>query len=275
LDLEPVALADMPGGTRIGTLVHEVFEAVDFAAEELGEEVAARLDERLARRTLDVGDRDAVVAGLTAALETPLGGALGGVRLRDIARADRVDEMAFELPLAGGEVPIGALTPGAIAAALRRHLPADDPLHRYAARLETGELRSRLHGYLTGSLDLVLRVPGPDGGRPRYAIADYKTNRLGDYTRPLTAWDHRPAALETAMADSHYFLQGLLYAVALHRFLRWRLPDYDAGRDLAGVFYLFVRGMTGGDEPGGVVAFKPPGALLDELSDVLDRGVAT
>ncbi len=39
--------------------------------------------------------------------------------------------------------------------------------------------------------------------------------------------------------------------VALHRYLRWRLPGYSAERNLAGVLYLFVRGMIGSDTPDG------------------------
>ena len=50
--------------------------------------------------------------------------------------------------------------------------------------------------------------------------------------------------------------------------------------NLAGVLYLFLRGMTGPDVPRvdgapcGVFAWKPPGALVVALSDVLDRGGA-
>ena len=51
------------------------------------------------------------------------------------------------------------------------------------------------------------------------------------------------------MQHAHYALQALLYTVALHRYLRWRLPGYDPERNLAGVLYLFVRGMTGPDTP--------------------------
>ena len=51
------------------------------------------------------------------------------------------------------------------------------------------------------------------------------------------------------MEHAHYGLQALLYTVALHRYLRWRLPDHDPGRDIAGVLYLFVRGMTGAATP--------------------------
>jgi exodeoxyribonuclease V beta subunit len=80
------------------------------------------------------------------------------------------------------------------------------------------------------------------------------------------------------MARWHYGLQALLYTAALHRFLRWRLPGYDATRNLAGVLYLFLRGMTGpetptvGGTPCGVFAWEPSKALVEELSDVLDRG---
>ena len=44
---------------------------------------------------------------------------------------------------------------------------------------------------------------------------------------------------------AHYPLQALLYAVALHRMLRWRQPGYDPDVHLGGVLYLFVRGMAG------------------------------
>ena len=62
---------------------------------------------------------------------------------------------------------------------------------------------------------------------------------------PLTAWDYRRARMADAMLQAHYPLQALLYEVALHRFLRWRLPDYDPDRHLGGVLYLFLRGMCG------------------------------
>jgi exodeoxyribonuclease V beta subunit len=80
------------------------------------------------------------------------------------------------------------------------------------------------------------------------------------------------------MERGHYGLQALLYTVALHRYLRWRLPDYDAERNLGGVLYLFLRGMTGADtpvvdgRPCGVFAWQPAKALVEALSDVLDRG---
>ncbi|QEC47293.1 AAA family ATPase [Baekduia soli] len=272
----PLLLADMPGGTRVGTFVHHILEAVDFAAADLDAELQSAMTHELARRPLDVGDPAVARAGFGAVLETPLGSAVGDVRLADIAVPDRLDELEFELPLVGGDAPSGRLTLDALADLLRAHVPTGTPLHGYADRLGDERLQHDLRGYLTGSIDAVLRLP--DG---RFAIVDYKTNRLGGPDVPLTAWHYRPAALDAAMQDSHYGLQALLYTVAVHRYLRWRLENYDPDRHLAGVLYLFVRGMVGTDTPVvngercGVFTWQPSGVLVRALSDVLDRGAVT
>jgi exodeoxyribonuclease V beta subunit len=141
----------------------------------------------------------------------------------------------------------------------------------YAARLHDPALRQSVRGYLSGSLDLVTRI---DGGR--FLVADYKTNWLAPPDAPLSTWHYRPDALVEEMNARHYGLQALLYLVALHRYLRWRLPGYDPDRHIAGVVYLFLRGMAGpqtpvvGGEPYGVFAWAPPPGLVGALSDVLD-----
>ena len=83
------------------------------------------------------------------------------------------------------------------------------------------------------------------------------------------------------MAHSDYPLQALLYTVVLHRFLRWRLPSYDPATHLGGVLYLYLRGMCGPEtplvdgQPCGVFSWRPPVALVEELSDLLDGVVAS
>jgi exodeoxyribonuclease V beta subunit len=180
--------------------------------------------------------------------------------------------------VSSGGAATGGATLGEVAALLRGHLGPDDPLVSYPDHLDVPGLRAqRLRGYLTGSLDAVLRVRDGEG-QPRYLVADYKTNWLGDPSAadvPLSAWHYRPAAMAEAMLHAHYPLQALLYAVALHRYLRWRQPDYDPGRHLGGVLYLFVRGMCGPETPVvdgtpcGVFSWRPPPRLVEELSDLL------
>jgi len=268
----PSPLAGMPAGVNVGTFVHRLLQDADFAAPDLEAELLAHVA-AAGRRAAHAGDPGIVVRGVAAALRTPLGPLLSGRALCDVARADRLDELAFELPLAGGDDPgADGLDLAAVGGLLAESLPAGDPLAGYAARLADPALRGGLRGYLTGSIDLVVR----DG--ERFAVVDYKTNWLGGPGEELTAWHHRPAALGAEMERYHYGLQALLYTVALHRYLRWRLDGYDPERHLAGVLYLFLRGMTGPDTPlvgerrCGVFAWQPPPGLVEALSDALDRG---
>jgi exodeoxyribonuclease V beta subunit len=273
----PSPLAAMPAGVAVGTFVHRVFEGTNFAATDLDSELDEQIALAQAWRSVEIGDTAVAIAGLRAAIETPLGPVLRDASLRSIERPDRLDELEFELPLAGGDDPTSTFSLAAIGAALRDHLPADDPLAGYADRLDDPALRRDVRGYLTGFLDLVVRVPS-DNGTPRFAVLDYKTNWLGAPGEDLLAWHYRPDALAMEMQRDHYGLQALFYTVALHRYLRWRLPGYDPELNLAGVVYAFVRGMTGPDTPVvdgmrcGVFSWQPPAPLVEALSDALDTG---
>jgi exodeoxyribonuclease V beta subunit len=275
-ELKEVALtlAAMPSGARVGSFVHRLFEAIEFDAPDLNAELRAHAAELAARSGVDTGDMEALVAGLADAIRTPLGPRDGSLRLRDVGRSDRLDELEFELPLAGGDRVTGTVTLRGIAALLRERLAPAEPVAAYAARLEDPLLRRELRGYLTGSIDLVVRLGGSGGAR--YALIDYKTNRLAGAQEQLRAWHYRPAALAAEMSRSHYVLQALLYCAALHRYLRWRIPGYDPQRDPAVVHYLFLRGMQGARTPVldgqrlGVFSWQPPGALVAALSDLLD-----
>ena len=268
-------MAGLPAGTTFGTLVHAVLETTDPRAPDLHAELLARSAEQIARRGALFTARELADA-LLPVLRTPLGPLADGWSLADIATGDRLPEMDFEIPLAGGDHAGGGVLLGSLAPVIRRHLAPGDPLAGYAERLASPAFALQpLGGYLTGSLDAVFRLPGP-----RYLVADYKTNWLGGDADDgeLSAWHYRPAALDAVMAGSDYPLQALLYCVALHRFLRWRQPGYDPAVHLGGVLYLFVRGMTGpatppvDGQPCGVFGWHPPPALIGDLSDLLDQG---
>ncbi|MDQ2758359.1 MAG: UvrD-helicase domain-containing protein, partial [Actinomycetota bacterium] len=276
-------MADLPVGATFGSLVHAVLEHADPAAPERGGDWRAELGhhvrEQLVRWPVTL-DPQVLVDALVAVADTPLG-PLAATTLRQVATVDRLRELDFELPLSGGDDREAAraadpVTLRDLAVLMRRHLRADDPLAPYADVVDDPSYALDLRGYLTGSLDLVLRVDG------RYLVADYKTNWLGDLDEVgqesprLSAQDYAPDRLAAAMGHSSYPLQALLYAVVLHRFLRWRVPGYLPDRHLGGVLYLYVRGMCGpltpvvDGQPCGVFSWRPPVALVEELSDLLD-----
>jgi len=130
---------------------------------------------------------------------------------------------------------------------------------------------------------MVVRVHDGEGGQraPRFVVVDYKTNVLAEPARLPQELDYHPDRLPAAMAEHHYPLQALLYSVALHRYLRWRVPGYDPAHHLGGIAYLFVRGMAGaatpvaGGGPYGVFNWRIPVALVSALSDLLDGAEVT
>ncbi len=292
-------MATLPAGNVFGSLVHGILENVDVEALDLRAEVATRVEEQIAQWGVEV-DPAMLTEAMLAVLSSPMGvstSPTNGVSLASIKNRDKVRELAFEVPLAGGDAARGTSpspTLGDLAPLLRQHLPEGDPVRPYAVVLAGPDLADQsLRGYLTGSIDLAFRITTPSPStetsatEPAYYVVDYKTNWLGPSRAPtsstgeeaepeLTAWHYRPEALVDAMGHSDYPLQALLYIVVLHRFLTWRLPGYDPATHLGGVLYLYLRGMCGPEtpiidgQPCGVFSWKPPVALVEAISQLLD-----
>jgi exodeoxyribonuclease V beta subunit len=271
---EDVPLAAFPRGAGPGTFLHDVLERADLRALDDERNVVPVLEVLERRHGVDPDHRATVLAGLRAAVLTPLGPVGGGARLADLAPGDRLNELRFELPLGGGyAADRAAFTLAAIADLFAGS--ADPLVAGYAERLRDPALHGEVRGFLNGSIDLLARLP--DG---RFLVADYKSNWLGDRAtgRSVVA-DYHPGALVASMVDHHYVLQAMLYLVASHRYLRWRVPGYDYDRHVAGGGYLFLRGMVGPDtplgadgHPHGVAALRPEAELVADVSRLLDRG---
>jgi len=274
-------MAALPGGAIFGTAVHGVLESLDWYAPEVAEQdalrdrLAAAAAETLRRHPLGDVSAAALAEALLPSLVTPLGAWAQGRCLADIPVADRLSELAFEMPLGA---PHATPTLGDIAGLLRHHLPPDDPLSAYPQALQADGLTEQtLRGFLTGSIDAVLRLRTPLGDE-RFVVVDYKTNRLSPQAE-LRLDHYRQGPMAAEMIRCHYPLQALLYQVALHRFLTQRLPGYRPDDHLGGATYLFVRGMGGRDPaidgglPTGVFHWRPPTALVTGVSRLLaERG---
>ncbi|MDD9824926.1 MAG: exodeoxyribonuclease V subunit beta [Gammaproteobacteria bacterium] len=246
----PEDIHAFPRGARAGRCLHAVFERLDFdyrPAQVLADTVAAALAEYgYAARWAPV-----VGAAVKRVLATPLA---PGLRLRGIPRQRRLDELEFYYPL-----------PELAADGLRELLLAHGMGDAPAMREALGRLRfERVRGYMKGYIDLVFEADG------RYYLADYKSNWLGPSPDA-----YAPERLAAVMARESYFLQYLVYTLALHRYLRLRLPGYDYERHMGGAFYLFLRGMA--PERGascGVFHTLPAPALIEALDRHLEPGRA-
>ncbi|MDU4001729.1 exodeoxyribonuclease V subunit beta [Pluralibacter gergoviae] len=228
-----------PRGASPGTFLHGLFETIDFTRPVDESEVQLQLE----RGGFDAAWAPVLTRWLTAVLGTPLPGA--EVPLSALAGADRQVELGFYLPI---ERP---LAPESLDALMRRY----DPLSAGCPSLDF----RRVSGMLKGFIDLVFRRDG------RYYLLDYKSNWLGDSAQAYT-----PEAMARAMQAHRYDLQYQLYSLALHRYLRHRLADYDYDRHFGGVIYLFLRGVDG-DGGQGIFSTRPARALVEGL-DALFAG---
>ncbi|MEO3961192.1 PD-(D/E)XK nuclease family protein [Chromobacterium piscinae] len=228
-----------PRGAKAGVCLHEIFENISFGGGE--DEIRAAVARALARHGFGEEWLDAGCELILDALNAEIA---PGARLRDVADHQRLIELEFTLPVK--RLDVAAL----IAALQKPEHGLAEPFRRAAGALDFASVQ----GFLKGFVDLVCEADG------RVYLIDYKSNHLGDAYD-----DYRDDRLVHAVAREHYYLQYLIYLVALRRYFAARGADWD-GR-FGGVRYLFLRGMG---EPGcGVWADAPSAALLDALDALL------
>ncbi|PVM23127.1 hypothetical protein C4802_25945, partial [Salmonella enterica subsp. enterica serovar Rubislaw] len=97
----------------------------------------------------------------------------------------------------------------------------------------------------------------------RYYLLDYKSNWLGEDSAAYTQ-----TAMAAAMQAHRYDLQYQLYTLALHRYLRHRMANYDYERHFGGVIYLFLRGVDSERPQQGIFTTRPAAALINQLDDM-------
>lgn len=251
----------IPGGAKLGECWHEIFENIDFQ-ESRGE------IEEVTNRTLDKyricpepnpgkpaelqeamrARRAAVHTMIQQTLNVPLGDP--AFRLLDVPLARRRSEMEFDFSLHSTSDRVV----NGIADILDRHWTTgarNDELISYL-RSREGKIA---RGFMTGFMDLVFEHDG------KFYIVDWKSNQLN---RRAGGFNQKGLAAE--MLAHSYYLQYMIYTVALHGFLTSRLKGYDYDKHFGGAFYLFVRGIDG-ESDRGVFTDRPSKELTLALSN--------
>jgi len=178
---------------------------------------------------------------LSDLVQTPLP---EGILLSQLSAAQRLNELGFCFP----------------ASRVSAHQVQDTlrSLHYPVPPLAFGEIE----GFLRGSIDMVFVH------RERYYLIDWKSNHLG-----YSAADYALVRLEEAMEKNRYYLQLLLYALALRRYLQYRIPGYSDAKHFGGVYYLFIRGVRPSwsqpeGAPAGVLFHRPSEEALTRLDQL-------
>ncbi|MDT8427312.1 MAG: exodeoxyribonuclease V subunit beta [Pseudomonadales bacterium] len=227
-------ILNFPAGSHVGLFMHALLEEIDFQSA-IGEQARVVFQRHAPRYGLDHRDNEAVVGRWLESIVHTVLDQTTGFSLACLASEQRLNELEFDFSVA-------RFDPSALNALLARHSEqALMPLQLNA-----------FQGVMTGVIDLVFCTGG------RYYLADYKSNFLG-----ATLSDYNRASMHKAIIDRRYDLQYLLYCVALHRYLQWRIPDYAYQTHFGGVYYLFLRGMRSERGPEyGVFYDRPAEALV-------------
>ncbi len=238
-----------PKGAGPGTFLHSLFETLDFT-----QPVSVDwLEEQLNAQGMASGWAPTLQVWFSALLHAPLNPDMADadapLTLASVPAQQRIAELAFYLPI---DAPLQATALDALA---KRY----DPLSANCPPLSFQQVQ----GMLKGFIDLVFCWQG------RYYLLDYKSNWLGEsasaYTQPV---------MQAAMMAHRYDLQYQLYTLALHRYLRHRVPNYDYDRHMGGAIYLFLRGVDSALPTNGIFTQRLPRAFVEHLDGLFSGEVA-
>jgi len=158
--------------------------------------------------------KDTILTCIRRVVSTPLN---DNLMLSKIPNKDRLNELEFYFPL--------------------KKLKRDDLLNVFSNynKFDVKHILENLNigcvnGFMMGFIDLVFRFNN------KFYIVDWKSNLIGKgkefYTKEF---------IKNEMRRHLYFLQYYIYALALHKYLKLNLVNYNFDKHFGGVFYIFMR----------------------------------
>jgi exodeoxyribonuclease V beta subunit len=245
VEKEPSAIFSFPKGIRTGTLLHDIFEHLDFAQKNPSpmEELVA---DKLREYGFELTWQETLCDMVRKVLSLPLVPGNRGFSLSQVRNQDRLNELEFYFPLK-------SISPKLIKRIFKDYA-GPEVSEDFPERL--GRLNfSLVKGFMRGFMDMVFQF------EDWIYLVDWKSNFLGSKVE-----DYDRSALALAMEEEFYVLQYHIYVVALNQYLSVRMPGYRYEQHFGGVYYLFLRGVDPGRGAGyGIYRDRPSGELINQL----------
>lgn len=231
----------LPAGARTGDCLHKILELFDFSNEDAA---ATTILVKQQLETFGLGEARHVVA-VSEMLErlrhAPLDFENPKFTLARVRPAQRLSEMEFHFPT-------GQLDAEKLFQLIRGQKNV----------LLTKRVAPCIEGFLKGFIDLIFEFDS------RFYIVDWKSNSLGH-----RAEDYNAAAMQHEIEERGYDLQYHIYIVALDKYLRARLANYDYKKHFGGVRYIFLRGLAAEKPELGIFCERPSARKIAALSALL------
>lgn len=249
-----------PKGADIGNILHNVLEHTDFS---LGKIDNNLLQEQMDRYKvvatedfdkLKVWLEECLVAPISFSVNTKAGVITSGLTtestddsksfcLKDIPNTKTLKEAEFYFPIANEN-----LYKKNIIKILAEYRNQSIDHDEFASQ--------KIFGMLHGFIDLIFEYDG------KFYVTDYKSNYLGS-----TLEDYNQAAMSEKNQSSFYDLQYLIYSVALNKYLRQNIENYNYEKHFGGVYYFYLRGMKDGY---GVYRARPTLEIINKIANLFN-----
>jgi len=231
-----------PKGAKAGSCLHDCLEHIDFKSS-TRDEIEQIVSENLIKYMFDEEFLSPVVENILTIINSEL---TKGVRLSELDRERYVPEMEFHISSKN-------FTSENLSKIFEKYRE-----HDFSKYCKSTDFNSKT-GFINGFADLIFEKDG------KYFILDWKSNHLGEKTS-----DYSEEAMNSAMLESHYYLQLYIYTLALHIHLKNCMDDYDYERHMGGGLYIFMRGVNETSNEG-VYFHKPKAEIISEMEELIKR----
>ncbi|MFC1895355.1 exodeoxyribonuclease V subunit beta [Thermodesulfobacteriota bacterium] len=242
---EPSAIFSFLRGRLAGTLLHDIFESLDFVYKDASpmEKLVA---DKLREYGFEITWQETLCSMIQKVLSVPLVPGNKDFTLSHVRNQDRLNELEFYFPLKSiSPSNLRSIFEGCTGPAFLADFPE---------RIERLHF-SPVKGFMKGFMDMVFRF------QDRFHLVDWKSNFLGSRVE-----DYGQEALSSVMKEEFYILQYHIYAIALNQYLRLRLPGYSYETHFGGVYYMFLRGVDPEKGPNfGIYRDRPSGEFINQL----------
>ena len=206
-------ILDFQAGSKIGLFLHEILENIDFSGD-IDLQCRQLVPDRARTYGISLDNNpDLITKWIENIVHCKLD--LNSLCLQKISPQQRLNELPFDFTVTDLDIRM-----------LNQFLESQQRMAMTALEVKD------FSGLITGIIDLVFEYNG------KFYLADYKSNQLGHDLN-----DYTSERLNKAIIDRRYDLQSLLYSLALHRYLKSRIPDYSYDKHFGGSYYLFLRAM--------------------------------
>ncbi|CAN2045011.1 exodeoxyribonuclease V beta subunit [Candidatus Magnetomoraceae bacterium gMMP-1] len=256
IEIHEDSILAFPKGAKAGICLHEIFEHLDFT-EKNEDLIKSFIKDKLKVHSYEDKWLAAVYKMVQNVLNTPLDAKSPDFTLSCIKNKDRINEMEFYFPLK-------KITPQILKQSFEKY---SNSINCFYENLDSLSF-NKVHGLIKGFIDMVFCFNG------KYYLIDWKSNFLGPEVK-----DYNQLNIKFAMEKELYILQYHIYAMALHKYLILRVPNYNYNNHFGGVYYIFLRGVDKSYGPEfGIYNDLPKQKIINGLCNELskeDRNVNT